>query len=544
MTEPETSAPSVRIGLCLSGGGYRAAAFHLGTMSYLDRCRLLGNLEALSTVSGGTIVGAKFIQSLIDRQPFARFFQDFYAFLRGKSLLERCFEKLGRPSPLVPSRRINAVAALAEAYQEALFNRPDGSPLLLREVVHADIPVKEVCFNATEFRSGLPFRFRRSTNGDAIQGNRLLNIPTTDCEGVRVADIVAASSCFPAGFEPIAFPDDLAWPGGIVPPRLRGQFMNGSSPAPVAIMDGGIGDNQGIDALLEATESWQKIDYLVVSDSDRGEGDLYPYPVRPDYGILGGLSLSTMHWISNAFAAACGLTVLVVAAQVWRRLYTGQYSPFWDLYLYLIPLALALCTFLSMRCIRRMLRDEILANIPGIGLGAWKYLSRLSLRDFLYMVRLRRSSLSVITNSVFMIRIRELIYRVIDNEESVRAKAIKCRITSLLPLADDSRAEPSHCPPTLAESVRIAAAMPTTIWFDDEAQLPSLVICGQATLCRELTLFVKSRYGPDADAYPADVKDLMVCLESDWRAFAADPRFLLNQLIVSSRPELSGLTHS
>ncbi|MBK8504575.1 MAG: hypothetical protein IPL46_21635 [Saprospiraceae bacterium] len=52
--------PFGRIALCCSGGGYRAASFHLGAMSYLQKLRfagrpLLENVKAISTVSGGTI---------------------------------------------------------------------------------------------------------------------------------------------------------------------------------------------------------------------------------------------------------------------------------------------------------------------------------------------------------------------------------------------------------------------------------------------------------------------------------------------------------
>lgn len=47
-----------RIGLALSGGGFRAAAFHLGVLKRLEELGLLHRVEALSTVSGGSIVGA------------------------------------------------------------------------------------------------------------------------------------------------------------------------------------------------------------------------------------------------------------------------------------------------------------------------------------------------------------------------------------------------------------------------------------------------------------------------------------------------------
>ncbi len=44
--------------LSLSGGGFRAAAFHLGTLDLLFRTGLLGDVTMLSTVSGGTFTGA------------------------------------------------------------------------------------------------------------------------------------------------------------------------------------------------------------------------------------------------------------------------------------------------------------------------------------------------------------------------------------------------------------------------------------------------------------------------------------------------------
>ena len=45
-----------RIGLALSGGGYRAAVFHLGVLSYMAENDLLENVTHISTVSGGSIV--------------------------------------------------------------------------------------------------------------------------------------------------------------------------------------------------------------------------------------------------------------------------------------------------------------------------------------------------------------------------------------------------------------------------------------------------------------------------------------------------------
>lgn len=46
-----------RIGLALSGGGFRAAAFHLGVMRKLSAMNLLDRVDVFFCVSGGSIVG-------------------------------------------------------------------------------------------------------------------------------------------------------------------------------------------------------------------------------------------------------------------------------------------------------------------------------------------------------------------------------------------------------------------------------------------------------------------------------------------------------
>lgn len=68
------------IALSLSGGGYRAAAFHLGTLSMLDTLDLLDDVRVLSTVSGGTIAGASWAKSLADRTQFPEFLSAFKRF--------------------------------------------------------------------------------------------------------------------------------------------------------------------------------------------------------------------------------------------------------------------------------------------------------------------------------------------------------------------------------------------------------------------------------------------------------------------------------
>src|SRR5581483_8867572 len=49
------AGPNPGIGLCLSGGGYRAMLFHLGTLWRLNEAGILPKLTRISSVSGGSI---------------------------------------------------------------------------------------------------------------------------------------------------------------------------------------------------------------------------------------------------------------------------------------------------------------------------------------------------------------------------------------------------------------------------------------------------------------------------------------------------------
>jgi NTE family protein len=64
-SETAPQAASHRIGLALSGGGIRAAVFHLGVLRRLAFERLLESVSVVSTVSGGSLVAA----AIVSRNP-------------------------------------------------------------------------------------------------------------------------------------------------------------------------------------------------------------------------------------------------------------------------------------------------------------------------------------------------------------------------------------------------------------------------------------------------------------------------------------------
>jgi NTE family protein len=76
-----------RTGLALSGGGYRATAFHLGTLRQLHKLGILNRIDVLSTISGGSITGAYYC-SQIDKD-FNTFYDALYKALLTKDVIKK-----------------------------------------------------------------------------------------------------------------------------------------------------------------------------------------------------------------------------------------------------------------------------------------------------------------------------------------------------------------------------------------------------------------------------------------------------------------------
>ena len=60
---PESNTPKppdqeVKLGLALSGGGFRSAFFHIGVLARLAELDLLRKIDVISSVSGGSIIAA------------------------------------------------------------------------------------------------------------------------------------------------------------------------------------------------------------------------------------------------------------------------------------------------------------------------------------------------------------------------------------------------------------------------------------------------------------------------------------------------------
>ena len=197
------------VALCLSGGGYRAAGFHLGVLDLLDRAGLLPRVRTLSTISGGTIVGAAWALSRARREGFDAFYDRAWKTLRSLNVVREAVARLAAREGGVGAASLIRAAARVHAESPLFGEAKLGELMDARDAVQGP---DELIFSATEFHSGRAYRFQTSRRSRVKVGNvPPLEIPAAVAREVRLADVVAASSCFPGAFEPLVFPRDFAW---------------------------------------------------------------------------------------------------------------------------------------------------------------------------------------------------------------------------------------------------------------------------------------------------------------------------------------------
>ena len=494
------------IALSLSGGGYRAAGFHLGVLDMLHRLDLLQDVAALSTVSGGTFTGIRYALSQKEVEAFPDFRERFKRDLLSVNVVTLALGKLTGKAPSIPSCRWDVITACAQVYNEKFFAGK-------RFDIFLDDPTRltELTFNATEFRNAIAFRFQTRKSG--LIGNGKISITPDQARQIRLADIAAASSCFPGGFEPLNFPDDFAWPdtaeGAATLKELQAQKW-----APLPLMDGGVYDNQGMGSLILDASSGTNFGLFIFSDTDPQQDDLYKLPTPRPAGWARLWHLKILWW---------GLLLLGLstAAVAWRfRVWPLRSAE--DLLLWM-PLVMPVITVIALLWIRRKI-SRALRNVPKVEGSAWRYINGLKINQFIDMMELRISSLFALASSVFMRRIRRLIYQSVYSDPQLTKKIMPVLIYNLL------EATPRPGPlewldPTCAmrEVATQAQDMKTTLWFDDPKQLRVLIAAGQITSCRKVALHILSLADNDPAKIPPPLTPLYERTRTLFEQLRADP---------------------
>jgi len=223
--------------LCLSGGGFRAAFFHLGVIRSLRKNNLLGSVKTICSVSGGSIMAAHLVNSwpdfLGDDKRFEAACDRLVEFgqrdIRGR-ILRRWFLTLrwwgyGRVKSLAKEyRRFFGNKSIADLYRQ----NADPSP----------VPPPDVHFLATSFTSGNPCSFSSDFFSTLSGGDGFNDVPA---DLIKLDLAVAASSAFPPLFPPVWLKNDDF-----------GQALG--TDEGIYLTDGGVYDNLGIDycaALIE-----------------------------------------------------------------------------------------------------------------------------------------------------------------------------------------------------------------------------------------------------------------------------------------------------
>ena len=249
------------IGLCLSGGGFRATLFHLGALRRLDELAILHRVKTISSVSGGslmTLVLADAIRKIGGALtgPFANFdtqvakptYDLTTSNFRGRMLRRRL-----NPINWIRGREIvDHMATLLEH---------DTSKLRLGELPTAP----NFVFCATDMAFGVNWVFERGRMGDYQVGYHAP--PPKDYPAGRAA---AASACFPPLFNPLRtdFRESDFKGGKCADGTMRKKCVGG-----LRLTDGGNYDNMGLEPV------WKSHEVVLVSD---GGG---PFEFTPDRGL-------------------------------------------------------------------------------------------------------------------------------------------------------------------------------------------------------------------------------------------------------------------
>lgn len=254
VSAPGGVTPEQGIGLCLSGGGYRAMLFHvgvilrLGELGYLGTSHRtgkhgpLGRLQRVSSVSGGSIAAARLGLAWDNLN------------VDDPGLPDRLHEHLLEPIQAFASQ---TTISIVSGLFSAIFGSINGRVTkVYRKRLYGDATLQKLpesprfVINATNLQSGALWRFSRQYTWDYRVGKRA---NPRDL----IASAVGASSAFPPFLSPARFEykeseyepntgQDLQFPRYTTRPVLS---------------DGGVYDNMGLETVYKRYQT------VLVSDA-------------------------------------------------------------------------------------------------------------------------------------------------------------------------------------------------------------------------------------------------------------------------------------
>ena len=260
-----------KVGLALSGGGFRAAAYHLGVLKRLEETGVLSHLSIMSTVSGGSITGAAYALHCSqhgDGTPgsysidaLIREIREVVTHnLRGEALFGGVSQVIQTALSFIPGK-VRRMPLLVEELDQRLYGEAS-----LRELPHW------ILINATNLATGKCWKFFHNRVGDYLVG------ATDRTETISVAEAVGASAAYPLLVDPYPFQSRWEW---FRSDLLDNRWMRGNSnlwrrrygkrkgKLTLPLVDGGVYDNEGLNGLRSA-----EVD-LAIYSSTAGPNTVY-----------------------------------------------------------------------------------------------------------------------------------------------------------------------------------------------------------------------------------------------------------------------------
>lgn len=270
-----------KIGLALSGGGYRAAVYHVGTLRALHSLGILDAVDIISSVSGGSITAAfyalhkdnykDFETKILEKMSHGVLNSAIFwlvcllfgiilisiligyitynitdnsgigVFVGFTAFIAQIVAALNYSFRCFPASKF-----IITQYDKVFFNKATLSDL-------PDSPMLTI--NSTNVSTQLPFSFSKGYMGEyayMVNGQSIFKP-----DEFPISQAVMASSCVPYGFTPIT----------ITPKYLKSaisQCRGGVEPP--LLIDGGVYDNQGAHKLVQKKSKYHT-DMIVVSDA-------------------------------------------------------------------------------------------------------------------------------------------------------------------------------------------------------------------------------------------------------------------------------------
>jgi NTE family protein len=271
------SSSAKKIGLALSGGGYRATAFHLGTLKQLEEMGILAEVDVISTISGGSITGACYCSF---NGTFDEFYADLYVSLQKKDVIRKVllswigfrflltvllllgslyllFTPLAWLFPIV----IAGILIVICKFQFSLFPISKRIEKIYNQFFYKSKTLGELpnhpalVIGSTNLQTARQFSFSKFAMQDSTY--EFMDEPVKFLPAdFPVARAVMASSCVPFAFTPVTID--------------RKYFQD---PARAAhyhplLVDGGVYDNQGIHKVMQ--QGAYACNYVITSDAGAG----------------------------------------------------------------------------------------------------------------------------------------------------------------------------------------------------------------------------------------------------------------------------------